>query len=113
MSLSLHSTQLAILCNSNDVRYFGYKVFAPLLSYLKTFEEVGVSIKKLGDSLKGTVYCVMANNLAAHGLAGFSKSFKSTYFYRFCLATQTEMQQSDAVTSGFEMRTKDFHDSLV
>lgn len=85
----LHS--MAILCNSNDVRYFGYeKVFAPLLSDLKTLE-VGVYIEKLGDSLKGTVYYAVADNLAAQ--AGFSESFRSTYFCRFCLATQTEMQQ--------------------
>ena len=110
----LHSTQLALLCNSNDVRQFGYqKVFAPLLADLKTLEEVGVYIETFGDCLKGTVYSVVADNLVAHGLAGFNESFRSTYFCRFCLATQTEMQNSDAVTGGFEMRRKDSHDSLV
>ena len=34
-------------------------------------------------------------------LAGFNESFRSTYFCRFCLATQTEMQTSDAVTDHF------------
>ena len=110
----LHSTQLALLCNANDVRQFGYeKVFAPLLADLKTLEEVGVYIEAFGDCLKGTVYSVVADNLAAHGLAGFSESFKATYFCRVCLATQTEMQKSDAMTGGFEMRRKDSHDTLV
>lgn len=111
---ALHATQLALLCNSNDVRQFGYeKVFVPLLSDLKTLEQVGVYIEPLGHCLKGTVYSVVADNLAAHGLAGFNESFRSTYFCRFCLATQTDMQTSDAVTGCFEMRTKDLHNTLV
>lgn len=80
---------------------------------LKTLEEVGVYIETFGDCLKGTVHSVVADNLAAHGLAGFNESFRSTYFCRFCLATQTEMQNLDAVTGGLEMRRKDSHDSLV
>ena len=71
-----------------------------------------VYIKTFGDCLKGTVYSV-AEHLGAHGLAGFSKSFRSIYYCRFCLATQTEMQKSDAVTGSFGVRTKDQHDNLV
>lgn len=62
-----------------------------------------VPLSKHGDCLKGTVYSVVANNLAAHGLAGFSQSLRSKYFRRFCFASLTEMQTSDALT--FEMRT--------
>ena len=80
---------------------------------LKTLEKVSVYIETFGDCLKGTVYSVVADNLAVHGLAGFSESFRATYFCRFCLATQTEMQKSDAVTGGFERRRKDSHDILV
>ena len=83
------------------------------MSDLKTLEEVSVYIETFGDCLKGTVYSVAADNLAAHGLAGFNESFRSTYFCRFCLATQTEMQISDAVSGSFEMRTKDLHDKYV
>jgi hypothetical protein len=110
---ALHSIQLALLCNSNDVREFGFsKVFAPLLKDLRTLEEVGVYIEAFGDCVKGTVFSVAADNLAAHALAGFNESFRSTYFCRFCHTTQTEMQVSDAVT-GANLRTKDLHDSLV
>lgn len=111
---ALHCTQLALLCNSNDVRQFGYKeMLSPLLNDLKTLEEVGVYIETLGECLKGTVYSVVADNLAAHGLAGFNESFRSTYFCRFCHATQTEMQTENAVTGNYAMRTKDAHDNLV
>lgn len=81
-------------------------MFAPLLSDIKTLDKVYI------DKF-GTVYSVVADNLAAHGLAGLSESFRSTYFCRFCLATQTEMQTSDAVTCSFEMRTKDLHNNLI
>ncbi|KAF7656394.1 hypothetical protein LDENG_00041990 [Lucifuga dentata] len=111
---ALHSTQLALLCNSNHVRQFGYaKVFGPLLTDLKILEEEGVYIETLGDCLKGTVYSVVADNLAAHGLGGFTESFRSTYFCRFCVATQTDMQTSDAVSGSFKMRTKELHDHIV
>lgn len=87
--------------NSLDMR-----VFVSLLSDLKALDEVGVYIETL-DCLKGTVYSVVADNLAAHGLAGFNESFRSMHFCRFCLATQTDMQTSEAVTGCFEMRAKD------
>lgn len=81
---------------------------------LKTLESAGVYIETLGDCLKGTVYGVVADNLAGHALAGFNESFRSTYFCRFCLATQSDMQTTAAVVSGaFELRTKDQHDNLV
>ena len=63
-----------------------------LLKDLKTLEEVDVYIEAFGDRDKGTVFSVAADNLAAHALAGFNENFRSTYFCRFCLTTQTEMQ---------------------
>lgn len=81
--------------------------------YLKTLEEVGVYVENLGECLQGTVFTVVADNFAAHGLAGFNESFRSTYLCRFCHATQTEIQTENAVTGNFDMRTKDFHNDLV
>lgn len=80
---------------------------------LNILEKDGVYIETLGNCLKGTVYAVVADNLAAHGLGGFNESFRSTYFCRFCLATQTDIQTSDAFTGHFEMRTKEMHDDIV
>ena len=109
----LHTIQLALLCNSN-VRQFGNaKVFAPLLNDLKTLEQEGVYIETLGDSIKGTVYSVVADNIAAHQLAGFNQSFRSTYSCRFCLYSREDMQTKDATTDECQMRTKDQHDRLI
>lgn len=47
----LHSNQLALLCDSEDVRQFGCeKVFTPPLNDLKALEEVGVYTEAFGDS---------------------------------------------------------------
>lgn len=47
----------------------------PLLQDLKTLEDHGVFVPLLGASLKGTVQSVVADNLGAHGIAGFTESF--------------------------------------
>ncbi|KAI3352079.1 hypothetical protein L3Q82_020899, partial [Scortum barcoo] len=38
----------------------------------------------LGEFVKGTVQSVIADNLGAHGIAGFIESFSGVYFCRFC-----------------------------
>lgn len=109
-----HTTQLAVLCNSNDLRHFGFpRILEPLLNDLKTFEVEGVYIESLGDSVRGSVFAVVADNLAAHGLAGFKESFNSSHVCRFCLSSKTNMQTTEVNTGNCELRTRDNHDTLV
>ena len=89
------------------------QVLTPLLNDLKTLEEQGVYIETLGQCLKCTVHCVAADNLGAHGLAGFKESFRGSYCCRFCLTSKEDMQVSDATTGSCEMRTNNQHDRLV
>lgn len=111
---ALQTIQLAMLCNSKDVQRFGYaKVFAPLLNDLKILEQDGVYIETLGDSIKGTVFSVVSDNLAAHGMAGFNQSFRSVYSCRFCLYSKTDVQTLDATTDACQMRSIDQHDHLT
>lgn len=66
---SVTSIQLALLGKSSDIKQFGYQKFLePLLKDLRCLEQEG-------NFVKSTVYCVCADNLGAHGLAGFSESF--------------------------------------
>lgn len=67
-------------------------MFSPLLKDISILEEEGVFIESLGQNLKGTVFCVSADNLAAHGLGGFTESFRSEYACRFCLTTRDQMK---------------------
>lgn len=84
---SLPSIHLAALINSNDVKIHGYnKVLEPLITDLITLEEHRIFVDKLGKTLKGTLQCVVAHNLGAHGIAGFVESFSGRYVCKFCIA---------------------------
>lgn len=66
---SLASIYLALLCKSDDVKTYGYrKIFEPLLQDLVTLEQQGVFVSQLGTFVKGTLQCVVSDNLAAHGI---------------------------------------------
>lgn len=79
-----------------DVKTFGYgKILDPLLHDLVTLGEHGVFIPKLGTFVRGTMHSVIADNLGAHGLAGFIESFSGQYICRFCTAQKVEMQSKD------------------
>ena len=111
---ALHVIQLALLCKVPDLQSYGYeKVLGPLVQDIQTLENDGVFIESLGQSVKGTVFCVAADNLAAHGLAGFVQSFRSEYVCRFCLATQDQFRSQDASEGEFVLRTKASHDLNV
>ncbi|KAG9278069.1 hypothetical protein AMEX_G5864 [Astyanax mexicanus] len=108
---SLHVIQLATLCKVSDIQKFGYeRVLAPLLKDLCTLEEDGVFIESIGKAVRGTVMCVVSDNLAAHSLAGFTKSFRAKYFCRFCKATQDQMHTCEVGSGEFCLRTKASHD---
>ncbi len=68
--------QLACLGKTVDVRQFGYDAFLyPLIKDLGFLEKKGVYIEALDTFVKGTVFCVCADNLGAHSLAGFHEAF--------------------------------------
>lgn len=50
---------------------------------------------KLGRTLKGTVQCVVADNLGAHSIAGFVENFTGSYVCRFCTAERSEFQTKE------------------
>ena len=109
---ALSSIYLAVLCKSEDLRTFGYdEVLAPLLKDLVILEQHGVFISQLNEFIKGTVNSVIADNLGAHGLAGFVESFNAEYICRFCTAKKAEIQ---SLTAGdFERRTPELHEAHV
>ena len=98
---ALTSIYLAVLCKSDDVKAFGYgKILETLLHDLVTLEEHGVFIPKLGTFVKGTVHSVIADNLGAHGLAGFIESFSGNIF---CTAQKVEIQSKDVHSGAFSL----------
>lgn len=110
----LHVIQLAALCKVSDIQMFGNeRALGPLLRDLHTLERDGVFIESIGKAVRGTVMCVVSDNLAAHTLAGFTKSFRAEYFCRFCTATQDTIQTHNAGSEEFSKRTKASHDNGV
>ncbi len=93
-SSTLSSICLALLCKSEYVKEYGYKkIFEPLLHDIVTLEQQGLFIPQLGTFIKGTVQCVVADNLGAHGLTGFVESFSGTYFLQILYSS--ELPHSD------------------
>ena len=111
---SLHVIQLALLCKASDVQTCGYgSVLLPLLKDLHTLEQDGIFIETLGQCIRGTVLFVAADNLAAHGLAGFVQSFGGNYVCRICCCTSAQIQDSEVSEGEFSMREKACHDLHV
>lgn len=111
---ALSSIYLALLCKSTDVKVYGYeKILEPLLQDLIILEKHGVFIAGLGEFVKGTVQSVIADNLGAHGIAGFIESFSGVYFCRFCTGERSDIQDKAVQSGHFNFRTKDLHETHV
>lgn len=107
---ALTSIHLALLCKAFDVKQFEYKaVLEPLLEDLGTLEQDGIFISSVGKSVKGTVHCVVADNLGTHSISGLVESFKGPYICRFCLGHSSEYQTHEVRTGVFPPRTKKDH----
>lgn len=89
---------------------YGYEhVLEPLLQDLVILEKHGVSVSGHGEFVKGTIQSIIADNLGARGIAGFTESFSGAY----CTGKRSDIQ-AKAVQSGyFNIRTKDLHDTHV
>ena len=105
--LKLNSIYLAVLCQSDDVKTYGYgKVLEPLLQDLSILEQHSVFISQLGQFVKGSVQCVI-------WLGGFVESFSAGSVCRFCTGVKSDFQTKDVQSGAFKLRTRDIHDVHV
>lgn len=111
---SLHCIQLAPVCRVSNIKEYGYgETLRPLIQDLVSLEKHGVYVEQLGDSVKGTVLFVAADNLAAHSLGGFFESFTVSQMCRFCMAKREEIQHKEVRPGSFQPRTVENHDQQV
>ena len=75
--------QLVLLCRETDLKEFTpRKVFRKLVEDLKKLEQHGVNV---GDTfIKGTLFCIVGDNLGSHMIGGYQESFVAKYFCRYC-----------------------------
>lgn len=103
---SVQSIYLVCLCNSNDVKNYGYDaIFQPLIRDIQVLEEEGLHVQNLGTSVKGYVFYVSADNLGAQSLAGFQESSNVDKFCRFCLTSRNEIDLHEVRERVFPLRT--------
>ncbi len=83
---TLSSVYLALLCKAVDIKRFGYdQVLAPLLKDIAVLECDGIYISSVGQNVKGSVFCVAADNLGAHSISAWWKIFLDHSFADFVL----------------------------
>lgn len=104
--------QVAVLGKSVDVKLFGYDAFLyPLIKDIQSLERNGVFVEVLDKFVKGTVFCVCADNLGAHSLAGFHESFNVEKFCRFCCLNRDQIANTEA--RDCQLRTVEQHNAFV
>lgn len=74
---------------------------------LITLEEEGIFLPTVGKNIRGTVFCVSADNLGAHSLSGLVESFSGHYICRFCIGDHSDYQQKEVHSGVFPPRTKE------
>ena len=112
----LSDINLILLASAQIVSRYGYqKILQPALDDIKELETKGVDVtfEGLNHIFYGTVSMIIADNLAAHALAGFYCNFSTVNrFCRFCNITKAELQEGKKISS-FTLRTNTGYDNNV
>ena len=75
--------QLVLLCRESDLKTFSANVvFSKLVADLKVLESSGISFDN--ETVKGSLLCIVGDNLGSHMIRGFQESFIVDCFCRFC-----------------------------
>jgi len=88
--------QVVAICNSNDVKVHGMKAVADaILSDVKILEQQGIAVSSLTERVHGSIAFIAGDNLNSHLIGGFNASFNPKVLCpcRYCLTTNTELQQ--------------------
>lgn len=110
----LTSIYLATLCKANDAKEFGYeRILEPLLQDLCVLEKQGLFLSSVGKFVRGSVLCVVADNLGAHSISGLVESFSGPYICRFCLGHHSDFQKKEVQSGEFPLRTKESYRAHV
>jgi len=103
---------LSVLCRHKFLkeRVVLDEVLKPLIDDLKKLYEEGITITVDGKhiNVRGALATISADNLSAHSIAGFSCSFSSGRFCRWCMTHHSEIAEHEC-ESRCLMRTSQGH----
>lgn len=109
---TLENIFLAQLTYSSDREFYGNrKVFSNLIDDLKYLEREGLNVT-VNDEVKKVYFpliLILGDNLGLNSMLGFSESFSSDYFCRFCI-TQKNKTKVEICSSKFVPRTLENYD---
>lgn len=94
----LENIFLCLLFHSSDLKEFGsISIFSKLIDELIFLESTGISVSTNTGSLriKFSLALILGDNLGLNMLLGFTESFRSNYYCRFCKCSRDEMQQQE------------------
>lgn len=94
-SSKLSEVHLACSIKSCDYKKYGNESLIPLVNLLIKLETVGIDIKTKNGTknVKFILGLILGDNLGLNVFLGFSKSFSSHYYCRFCLTRKSEAQK--------------------
>ena len=99
--------QLAILCKEGLLA----KRISTFKSRFKNLETQGVNLG-FGENMRGSVLCIMGDNLGSHWLGGFCTNFNGAYFCRYCTITCQEFL-SNCCELGCERNTASYQQAIA
>ena len=109
----IDSIQLALICRDNDLNHFGQSaVFTRLVYDLKQLEN-GIDVG-LDQPVRGTIVCIVGDNLGSHSLGGFTENFSVAHFFcRYCHASRSDLKEASLKVEVQELRTPDSYKQCI
>lgn len=111
---NIYVVQLAILCHTSDVKFFGLDIILkPLISDLNILATTGIDVPNV-SIFKGGVTFVSADNLGSNFLGCFSESFspKVNHICRSCMIDQDDLR-TQFNSSKFVLRTVEQYENQI
>jgi hypothetical protein len=104
--------QLLLLVKDRDFKEFGQcKIFSKLIEDLKSLESEGFATPD-GQVYKAGVCGIIGDNLGSHCIGGFSESFSSHYFCRFCRIQKKHFHE-DPIKMGSKRTIRHYDESAA
>ena len=87
---------LTLLCKSEDIKAFGWSVILEwLITDVKQLRDIGIVVHCADRStlnVTGVISCLVGDNIALHGIGGFTESFSGGRCCRTCTSSLLEQQ---------------------